>query len=259
MREALRQRMVPGMLEEWFKNFDAGHSSGVILSKCKQGVALRIQEISDALEIVEQDIHFELAVDEKTGIIAVLLGGGSMSDTHYIAILLKEHLLYLDLLTGPLIIASFENVSLETALAGMVQQLNGCEEEGNPILIYTSSQLQRSGTILVVDNDELNCELIRNVLNVKGFNVYSAHDGQQGLRRIRELSPTLIITELMLPFIDGFQLIKSVREDYQGKIMVLTGKRLEADIAKCFDLGAEEYMMKPFSPVELEARIRKLL
>src|SRR5690606_14900479 len=95
-----------------------------------------------------------------------------------------------------------------------------------------------------------------------GYEVYTAHDGMQAMKLYEQAQPTLVITELMLPMLNGFQLIRELRrrEKQSGRpssrIIVLSGNRIARNIARCYELGASDYMHKPFSPHELEARIR---
>lgn len=120
-------------------------------------------------------------------------------------------------------------------------------------------------SILVTDSDEMMCDLLKTRLSGRGYDVFIAQDGVQGLKMFEEVRPELVITDLMLPALNGYQLIRRIkskdRETGNGdcKIIVLTGRRTENDIERCFELGASDYVRKPFSPVELEARIRKQL
>lgn len=120
-------------------------------------------------------------------------------------------------------------------------------------------------TILVTDTDETMCELLKTRLSDQGYDVFVAQDGLQGLRIYEEVKPQLVITDLMLPSLNGYQLIRKIKNkdrefgNSYSKIIVLTGRRTENDIERCFELGASDYVRKPFSPIELEARIRKQL
>lgn len=120
-------------------------------------------------------------------------------------------------------------------------------------------------SILVTDSDETVCELLKVRLGGRGYAVYTATDGLTGLKMFEEIRPRLIITDLMLPAMNGYQLIRKIksREREHGKhdckIIVLSGRKTEYDIERCFELGAADYVKKPFSPIELEARIRKQL
>jgi two-component system OmpR family response regulator len=109
------------------------------------------------------------------------------------------------------------------------------------------------------------CELLKTRLSEQGYDVFVAQDGLQGLQIYEEVKPQLVITDLMLPSLNGYQLIRKIKNNDRefgnrdSKIIVLTGRRTENDIERCFELGAADYVRKPFSPIELEARIRKQL
>lgn len=120
-------------------------------------------------------------------------------------------------------------------------------------------------SILVTDSDEMMCDLLKTRLSEQGYDVFVAQDGLQGLHIYEEVKPKLIITDLMLPTLNGYQLIRKIKSrdreigNRESKIIVLTGRRTENDIVRCFELGATDYVRKPFSPIELDARIRKQL
>ena len=123
-------------------------------------------------------------------------------------------------------------------------------------------------SILVADSDEMTCELLSIRLKDRGYEVFIAQDGLQGMSMYEEISPKLVVTDLMLPAMSGYQMIRGIKnkEQHRGyedhercKIIVLAGRRNPNDIERCFELGAADYVPKPFSPVELEARILKQL
>jgi len=116
-------------------------------------------------------------------------------------------------------------------------------------------------SILITDSDDTMCDLLRVRLSGHGYNVFIAQDGLQGLKTYEEVKPKLVIMDLMLPAMNGYQLIRTIKNKDRGecKIIVLSGGRNENEIERCFDLGAADYIRKPFSPIELEARIRKQL
>ncbi|MNI91154.1 Alkaline phosphatase synthesis transcriptional regulatory protein PhoP [compost metagenome] len=98
-------------------------------------------------------------------------------------------------------------------------------------------------------------------MHKKGYNVHFANNGREGIEKYLELKPDLVITELNLPIMDGYQLINTIKNSEHVnhyKIMVLTNKRLDEDIRKSFEMGVSDYMTKPFSPIELAARIKRL-
>ncbi|MEO6181919.1 MAG: response regulator transcription factor [Verrucomicrobiota bacterium] len=117
-------------------------------------------------------------------------------------------------------------------------------------------------TILVVDDEPDAVELIEFNLKGAGFQVKSAHDGAEALAKARSLLPSLIVLDVMLPEIDGFEICKLLRRDPNTAaipIIMLTAKAAEIDRVLGLELGADDYLTKPFSPRELVLRVKKLL
>jgi two-component system KDP operon response regulator KdpE len=117
-----------------------------------------------------------------------------------------------------------------------------------------------SDTILVVDDDPLLLELIGYNLRGSGYNIITAADGQEGIRLFHKNHPELVILDIAMPKLDGFEVCQRIREVSDVPIIMLTAKgRSEEDIIKGLDLGADDYMIKPFRVGELLARIRATL
>lgn len=116
--------------------------------------------------------------------------------------------------------------------------------------------------ILVIEDEQDVAELLAYNLSKEGYEVLVAHDGLSGLQRAREFQPHLIILDLMLPGMDGwevFRRLKKARETAQLPVIMLTARADEADRVLGLELGADDYITKPFSPRELIARIRTVL
>jgi two-component system alkaline phosphatase synthesis response regulator PhoP len=115
-------------------------------------------------------------------------------------------------------------------------------------------------TILIVeDNPDLAFGL-RRTLEFEGYDVLLAEEGANGLELARSSDPALVILDLMLPEMNGFKLLRELRKGgSRVPVLVLTARSDEADIVMCFDSGADDYVTKPFSTVELLARVRALL
>ena len=113
--------------------------------------------------------------------------------------------------------------------------------------------------ILVIDDDPEIAKLLTTILRPQGFTVYQAYEGKEGLKNAYELHPDLIILDVMMPCIDGWDVCARLRELTDVPILMLTARTTEADVVRGFMSGADDYMKKPFSKVELEARIRALL
>ncbi len=114
-------------------------------------------------------------------------------------------------------------------------------------------------SVLVVDDDPKLVELVRLYLERDGYRVRTAGDGRQALEAMRNGPPDLLILDLMLPEVDGLQICRQVREQSDVPIIMLTAKTTEGDRITGLDLGADDYVTKPFSPGELLARVRAVL
>ena len=114
-------------------------------------------------------------------------------------------------------------------------------------------------TVLVVDDDEDLVELLKNYLEKDGYEVLTAYDGKAALNLFRLRDVDLIVLDLMLPKVDGLNVCRGVRSESKVPIIMLTAKTEEEDRIKGLDLGADDYVTKPFSPGELLARIRAVL
>ena len=114
--------------------------------------------------------------------------------------------------------------------------------------------------ILVVDDDAKTTASVRLYLEHGGFEVLEAADGRAALERLAASpSPDLVVLDLMLPGIDGFEVCRRVRETSSVPIIMLTARSTEEDRLEGLDLGADDYVVKPFSPRELVARVRAVL
>lgn len=112
---------------------------------------------------------------------------------------------------------------------------------------------------MVIDDDPDIAKLLTTILMPLGFVVHHACDGKEGLTNAYELHPDLIILDVMMPGIDGWDVCARLRELTDVPILMLTARSAEADMLRGFVLGADDYMKKPFSKAELEARVRALL
>ena len=113
--------------------------------------------------------------------------------------------------------------------------------------------------VLVVDDDRNICELIRLYLEKEGFSVTLAYDGQAALNMFKESTPSLVLLDIMLPKMDGFQVCREIRRISNIPIIMLTAKGETFDKVLGLELGADDYMVKPFENKELVARIKAAL
>lgn len=117
----------------------------------------------------------------------------------------------------------------------------------------------RKPSILVVDDDRKTVDLIRLYLEKDGYRVLVAYDGRRAIDIARDRRPGLIILDLMLPKVDGLDVCRELRAETNVPIIMLTAKTTEDDKLVGLDLGADDYVTKPFSPRELVARVRAVL
>jgi DNA-binding response OmpR family regulator len=119
-----------------------------------------------------------------------------------------------------------------------------------------AQDLQR---VLVVDDEPRMIHFIRMNLELEGFQVMEAHNGNSALDAIRTYLPDAILLDVMMPKIDGFETLRMLREFSSTPVIMLTAKSEEDDKVKGLELGADDYITKPFSPRELTSRLRAVL
>ncbi|KUN41664.1 response regulator [Streptomyces longwoodensis] len=113
--------------------------------------------------------------------------------------------------------------------------------------------------VLVAEDDAMQAELIRRTLLAEGHTATVVHDGPAALDTARRLGPDLVVLDLMLPGLDGFEVCRTLRREGDVPVLMLTARTAEDDVLLGLDLGADDYMTKPYSPRELMARIRTVL
>jgi two-component system KDP operon response regulator KdpE len=113
--------------------------------------------------------------------------------------------------------------------------------------------------ILVVDDEERMVRFIRMNLEHDGFQVSEAFNGKQAVQRLRDVSPDLILLDVMMPDLDGFDVLEMIREISSVPVIMLTARGEEDDRVRGLELGADDYVTKPFSPRELVSRVKAVL
>jgi DNA-binding response OmpR family regulator len=114
-------------------------------------------------------------------------------------------------------------------------------------------------TILVVDDERNIIELVRLYLEQAGFAVVEAHDGDEALRQHERVDPDLVVLDLMLPGRDGMEVTREIRRRGETPILMLTARSEDIDRIVGLELGADDYLTKPFNPRELAARVKAIL
>ena len=114
-------------------------------------------------------------------------------------------------------------------------------------------------SVLVVEDEENLLEALRYNLEREGYQVHTATDGGEGLDLVRRLKPSIVLLDIMLPTLDGFEICRILRRESEVPILMLTAKGEEVDRVVGLELGADDYITKPFSIRELVARVRNTL
>ena len=113
--------------------------------------------------------------------------------------------------------------------------------------------------ILVVDDDTNICELLRLYLTTEGYQVTTANDGEEGLEKFNQLKPDMVLLDVMMPRMDGLEVCRRIRKLGNTPVMMLTAKGETFDKVLGLELGADDYMVKPFDTKEVVARIKAVL
>jgi len=119
-----------------------------------------------------------------------------------------------------------------------------------------------TSTVLLIEDDELIGKLLQFILQREGYQVNWLKDGQSALQAIMQPGFSAVVLDLMLPFLDGIQLLDQLRLQPHGQklpVLILTAKMGEADITAALKKGADDYLIKPFQPAEFSARLRRLM
>ena len=112
--------------------------------------------------------------------------------------------------------------------------------------------------ILVIDDDEELCDLLRDYLGPEGFEVEAVHDSDKGIERALSNEHDFVVLDVMLPGVSGFEVLRSVRKSSEIPVLMLTARGEDVDRIVGLEMGADDYLPKPFNPRELVARIRAI-
>lgn len=131
--------------------------------------------------------------------------------------------------------------------------------EQNPNNFKDTMNITRNKTVLIVEDDTNTAELVALYLRREGFQALTASDGEQGLALAARYHPDLVILDLMLPKVDGWEVCRRLRQMSDVPVIMLTARDEEIDRVAGLTLGADDYVVKPFSPRELVARVIAVL
>jgi two-component system, OmpR family, alkaline phosphatase synthesis response regulator PhoP len=113
--------------------------------------------------------------------------------------------------------------------------------------------------VLVAEDDERQAEIVRRYLEREGWEAIVVHDGRSAIDEARRRRPDLLLLDVMMPAVDGLDVCRALRQETDAPVLMLTARSTEDDLLLALDLGADDYMTKPYSPRELMARVRALL
>ncbi len=116
-----------------------------------------------------------------------------------------------------------------------------------------------SKSILIVDDDPDIVDLLKLYLKAEGYSTLEAYDGKEAFNQLKNQAVDLAIIDIMMPFIDGYQLLQMIRQEYKIPVILLSAKDQDYDKVTGLKLGADDYISKPFSPLEVTARIQAQL
>ena len=123
----------------------------------------------------------------------------------------------------------------------------------------TADVFEDEFSVLLIDDDETMLALARISLAKHGIAVETAPNATEGLAKLDASAPDLVVTDIVLPDLSGWEVVRRIRETTDVRVMVLSGRDTDVDKARGLDLGADDYLTKPFSLLEFEARVRALL
>ena len=119
--------------------------------------------------------------------------------------------------------------------------------------------MDKQKKILIIDDEQMITDVVRSYLEHNDFNVHVEHNGKEGLKAFREVKPDLVVLDLMLPDLTGEESCKEIRRSSRTPIIMLTAKVEEEDILTGLDIGADDYMTKPFSGKQLVGRVKAVI
>jgi two-component system OmpR family response regulator len=206
-----------------------------------------------------------LLYDASSKVISILIEGMALSTTHWFGLAVKSYMSNNFSSINGILVASFSQAEYPQAaeIGEMFIQLKAETNAGVSLNVYKTQSLhdEKERTVLIIDDDIVAGDFLKVQLESQGYQVHQAYDGVQGISSCEELSPDIVIMELNLPALDGYQVIRNIQSNdaLESQIIVLSEQRLEKDITACLNLGVTEYITKPYSPDELEQILNKVL
>ena len=164
--------------------------------------------------------------------------------------------------TAAVVVADPGALLVESLDAARHRIFRAREADGDQVLVEEPAQPDRKARVLVAEDDEISATILLHRLEKEGLEVVRFKDGQDAYDAAQGEVPDLVILDVKMPGMDGFEVLGRLRKDprySRTPIVMLTSLGQEADVVRGFGLGADDYILKPFSPTELTARVRRLL
>ncbi|MBA2943591.1 response regulator [Paenibacillus sp. CGMCC 1.16610] len=252
------------LAEQVQASYEKGAPCGMILAPSAEVGQKVLEHMQSYVSSFEPEVPLHGFYLDPSGLLGIVLSGQKLINTHYTSLVLKEFLEQQNLLEGQMVVASFpESGELtEQSMSQLLHTTLQGKGENRDIHLFMHHGVQQGITsILIADPDEVSREFVKLRLEIGGYKVEEAKDGSEALEKFEKTMPDLVITELNLPILDGYQLIDKIQRDHagEGQVIVLTDKQLPKSMDRAFELGASDYVTKPFSISELEWRIKKLV
>ena len=161
------------------------------------------------------------------------------------------------------VLSVLPGTSLEDALEiGRQRIFQARATEGDHVVAGAVGEVAREGHVLVAEDDEISATILLHRLEKEGLDVLRFDNGQEAYEEALREAPILVILDVKMPGLDGFEVLERLRRDHRFSsvpVIMLTSMGQEADVVRAFRMGADDYILKPFSPIELSARVRRLL
>ena len=122
-----------------------------------------------------------------------------------------------------------------------------------------SQSIGNQGTVLIVEDDRNTAALVATYLEREGFSTVVVHDGGQAIQAAGDCNPVFVILDVMLPNMDGWEICRALRKSSDVPVLILTAREEEVDRVAGLAMGADDYVVKPFSPRELVERVKAIL
>jgi two-component system OmpR family response regulator len=239
-------------------------SCGLILIECEvQNKQLRT--LKKFLVKEAGTSQTRLLYDMSSKVITILLEGMALSTTHWFGLAVKSYLKNNFSHEKGVHVTSFSQAQYPqvSEIGEIIRQLKVEADTGDSLVVYKAQSVhdEKERTVLIIDDDIVAGDFLKVQLESQGYQVHQAYDGVQGISSCEELSPDVVIMELNLPALDGYQVIRNIQgnDALECQIIVLSEQRLEKDVTACLNLGVTEYITKPYSPDELEQILNNVL